>query len=440
MKQRLFFAAVTAAAVCLFACDGGLTVPYVSLTVQSTAVSDEDLAKLQAEEGALFAYSVPAFVTVDGKESNAARISLKQKRNFRFTIGCRTRSFLTFDRWTAEPASHARIFNPDSESTLVQLTGDCVITASFKRHHFLMNYTAGNVYAEPSGVNDDFLNELYVSLSEMETHGVDLSAYLYPAFDERGVLTANPDYPDYKSVLDFMAARGKFAGDGLDRNGDGRIHSFSDGLTAEILNRFFFGTYDESSGIYRGIYAGLLIFGDRISTLPEGKETTFEVRPGTGAGGTFISIGWEYSSALTPVSGGAAGDTQTVYRSSGDGVSVYRAVCDAVAIEVRAVKVPAGAVSAAADGRVRLADGTETEAALSTVSVNGGGSTVTVAENEKITLSVTTDPSETFAGWLYDDEAMVMLKNGEPAEMMPLFTDYLYQTNSRLVTAVFTVE
>lgn len=441
MKRRLGVPTVAVLTALLFSCDGGLTVPYVSLTVQSTTVSDEDLAKLQTEEGALFAYSVPAFVSVDGTENETARISLKQKRNFRFSIGCRTRSFLTFDRWTADPAENARIFNPDSETTLVELTGDCVITASFKRHRFLLNYTVGNVDSRPAGVNDDLLNDLYRSLSEMENRGIDLSDYLYPAFDEKGVLTANPDYPDYKSVLDFMAGRGEFEGDGLDRNGDGRIHSFSDGLTAETLNRFFFGTYDGSGGIYRGIYAGLLIFGDRISTLPEGNEITFEGRPGTGIGGSFVALGWEYSSALTLMSGGAVGDTYAAYSSSGDGVSVYRSVCEAVDVEVRAVRVRDVSVSAADEtGRVRLADGTVTEPALSSVAVNGGGSTVTVAENEKITISVTADISETFAGWLYDDGTMVILKTGESSEMMPLFTDYSSQSNIRVVTAVFTAK
>lgn len=439
MKRRFGILRCGVLIALLFSCDGGLTIPYVSLTVQSTAVSDEDLAKLQSEEGALFAYSVPAFVTVDGKGNETARISLKQKRNFRFSIACLPRSFLTFDMWTAEPASHAHIFNPDSESTLVELTGDCVITATFKRHSFLLNYTVGNVYTEQTGINDDLINNFYQSLTEMEEHGLNLSDYLYPAFNEKGILIANPDYPDYKTILDFMSGRGEFEGDGLDRNGDGRIHSFSDGLTAEILNQFFFGTYDKSVGIYRGIYAGLLIFGDKISTLPDGNKISFEARPGTGAGGSFVSLGWEYSSALSLTSGGAVGDTYAVYRSSGDGVSVYRAVCEAVAVEARAVLVSADAVSATDDsGRVWLSKDAVSDSALSSVTVNSNGNMTTVAENEKVVFSVTTDVSEIFVGWLYDDDTMVILKAGELCEMMPLFTDYLIQTNTRIVTAVFT--
>ena len=71
----------------IFSCDGGLTVPFVNFTVQTTTLSDADLEKLQSEEGALFRYSIPAFVTVDGKsDGETARITMKQKRNFRFLI------------------------------------------------------------------------------------------------------------------------------------------------------------------------------------------------------------------------------------------------------------------------------------------------------------------------------------------------------------------
>lgn len=438
MKQKFWLWTVALWATVSVACDGGLTVPYVSLTVQSTSVSDSDLKKLQSESGALFAYSVPAFVTADGKGKNQARISFKQKRNFRFSISCTPRSFLTFDRWTANPASNARIFNPDSQTTLVQLTGDCVITATFKRHKFLLNYTAGNAASNPVAVCDEQLNSLYQSLAEAEKRGIDLSEYPYPTFSEKSVLIANPDYPDYKSLLDFMAGRGDFAGVGLDRNGDGRIHFFSDGLTAEDLNRFFFGSFDEKKGVYRGFYAGLLFFGDRILSLADGATVTLKARPDFGADGSFVSLGWQHSGGLVLSSGGAVGDTQAVYSASGDGVCVYQAVCEAVAVEARAVKAAADAIEAAEiGGRVQLKNGTVTVPALSTVTANGSGSSVSVAENEKIALAVAVDADETFVGWLFEDDSMLLLQAGESAEVMPLFTDYSFQTASRIVTAVF---
>lgn len=429
MKLRSLFLAVFPAGFFLFSCDGGLTVPYVSLTVQSTTISDNDLEKLKETEGVLFRYAVPASVSVSEKEEISGRITVKQKRNFRFRISCHPRSFLSFDRWTAEPSANAEIDNPGSMSTQVKLTGDCVITAEFKRHRFLINYTAGNAFAEPAGVNDEHLNELYRSLLEMEKHGLNPGDYPYPTFDDKGILVVNPDYPDYQAVLDYMK--------GLDKNSDGRIHFFGDMLTAGELNRFFFGTYDETSGIYRGIYAGLLFFGDRILSLPEENSVALRAWPQAGAGGTFTAIGWESSPALSVVSGGDAGDIETVYRATGDGVSVYRVVCESVTVELRAVRVPAEAVLPAEEtGRVYLKTGTVTEPALSSVTASGADR-VTVAENEKVTATVTADETETFAGWLYEDDEMMLLSQGETAEWMPLFTDYLYQTNQRTVTAVF---
>lgn len=429
MRQRYLFLSVLPAVFFLFSCDGGLTVPYVSLTVQSTTVSDEELEKLNETEGVLFCYAVPASVSVADKEAPSGRISIRQKRNYRFQISCQPRSFLSFDRWTAEPSANAEIVNPDSMTTQVKLTGDCTITAAFKRHHFLVNYTAGNAVAEPTGVNDEQVNALYRSLLEMKNHGLDPADYPYPAFNDKGVLVVNPDYPDYQSVLDFMK--------GLDKNSDGRIHSFSDALTADELNRFFFGSYDENAGIYRGLYAGILFFGDCISSLPEGKSMAFRARPQSGAAGTFTALGWEASAALTAVSGGGPGDTETIYQATGDGVSVYRVVCEAVTVEVNAVRVSADAVLAAEEnGRVFLKTGTVTEPALSSVTASGSDR-VTVAENEKITATVTVDGTETFAGWLYEDDIMMLSYSGETAEWMPLFTDYLYQSNQRTVTAVF---
>ena len=159
--------------------------------------------------------------------------------------------------------------------------------------------------------------------------------------------------------------------------------------------------------------------------------------PQAGAGGTFTAIGWESSPALSVVSGGDAGDIETVYRATGDGVSVYRVVCESVTVELRAVRVPAEAVLPAEEtGRVYLKTGTVTEPALSSVTASGADR-VTVAENEKVTATVTADETETFAGWLYEDDEMMLLSQGKTAEWMPLFTDYLYQTNQRTVTAVF---
>ena len=304
----------------VFSCDGGLTVPFVNFTVQTTTLSDADLEKLQSEEGALFRYSIPASVTADGKgDGETARITMKQKRNFRFLIECRPRAFLSFEKWTADPAEAAEIENPASPSTLILLTGDCVVTASFTRHSFLIGYETGGARLFPDGVGDENLNALYNDLLKMEEKGVPLGDYVYPAFDGRGLLTANPDYPTWLSLLDFMADRGVFDGSGLDRDKNGVIDFAADGLDAEALNGFFFGAYED--GLYRGLYAGLLFFGGSVLTAAPGSSLRFESES---AG----SEAWSLSSGVTASAGGGEGDGFIEVGASSDGVVVLSAVSD----------------------------------------------------------------------------------------------------------------
>lgn len=304
----------------IFSCDGGLTVPFVNFTVQTTTLSDADLEKLQSEEGALFRYSIPAFVTVDGKsDGETARITMKQKRNFRFLIECQPRAFLSFEKWTAEPAEAAKIENPTSPSTLILLTGDCVVTASFTRHNFLIGYQTDGARLVPNGIGDEELNLLYSDLLKMEEKGVPLGDYIYPAFDERGLLTANPDYPTWLSLLDFMASRSDFDGSGLDRDKNGVIDFASDGLNADALNSFFFGTYENN--LYRGLYAGLLFFGDSVLTAAPGSSLRFENE-------SAVSAAWNLSSGLSAAAGGGEGDSFVEVNASADGVVILSAVSD----------------------------------------------------------------------------------------------------------------
>ena len=199
------------------------------------------------------------------------------------------------------------------------MTGDCVVTASFTRHNFLIGYQTDGARLVPNGLGDEELNLLYSDLLKMEEKGVPLGDYIYPAFDERGLLTANPDYPTWLSLLDFMASRSDFDGSGLDRDKNGVIDFASDGLNADALNSFFFGTYENN--LYRGLYAGLLFFGDSVLTAAPGSSLRFENE-------SAVSAVWNLSSGLSAAAGGGEGDSFVEVNASADGVVVLSAVSD----------------------------------------------------------------------------------------------------------------